>query len=99
MTWWPIIVASVGCYLLKLIGTLIPQRWVDRPIVREALVYLPVALIVGLVVVNSVDGGSRLALDARLGGLAVAIVAIGVRAPFLVVVLCAGAATALIRLL
>ena len=99
MSWWPVIVASLGCYVLKLAGTLIPQQWVERPLVRDALLLLPVALIVGLVVMNTVDGGRAITIDARLIGLGTALLAILARAPFLVVVLVAGATTALVRLL
>lgn len=43
-------------------------------------------------------GGQRLAVDARLAGLAAAVVALLLRAPFIVVVLLAAAVAALIRL-
>jgi hypothetical protein len=58
-----------------------------------------VALLGGLVVVQALAQGRALVLDARAVGLAVAAVAVLLRAPFLVVVVAAAAAAALVRAL
>ena len=60
---------------------------------------LPAALLAALVVVSTFDGGRRLVLDARLIGVLAAAIALWRRATFIVVVLVAAAATALVRLL
>ena len=55
------------------------------------------ALMVALVVVGVFSSGNGLALDARAGGLIAAVVALALRAPLLLVLAVAAAATALIR--
>lgn len=98
MSWGALLLACAGCYVLKVAGTLIPKRLLERNRVRDAAALLPVALIVALVMVNTFDGGRRLTLDARALGVAAAAVAVRLRAPFLVVVVTAGATAALARL-
>ncbi|MDO9455844.1 AzlD domain-containing protein [Nocardioides sp.] len=99
MTWLAIIVAGVGCYLLKLAGLSVPARVLDRPVVSRIADLIPVALLAALVAVQVVatsDGG--LVLDARALALAVALVLLLLRAPFLVVVFGAALCAALVRL-
>jgi len=60
---------------------------------------LPVALLAALVVVQTFSSGQRLVLDARAVGLGVALAAVLLRAPFIVVVAAATVATALTRLI
>ena len=56
------------------------------------------ALLAALVVTQAIGGDRRYVFDARLAGLAAAVVAIRLRAPLLAVVVVAAAATALARL-
>ena len=96
---WPaIIVTAVGCYLLKLAGLSVPDRILDRPFIRRLADLVPVALLGALVAVQAMSSGSHLTTDARLAGVAVGVVALLARAPFLVVVVAAAVTTALIRL-
>jgi len=69
------------------------------PRVGAVVALLAPALLAALVVNASVSSGSQLVADARLIGLGAAVMALAVRAPILVVVLVAAAATALARLL
>jgi hypothetical protein len=62
-------------------------------------VLLPVALLAGLVVVQTVADGRAVVVDARLAGLAVGAALVAVRAPFLVVVLAAALTAAGLRAL
>lgn len=98
MIWGAIIVASVGCYLFKLAGLSIPGELLERPALSRIAALLPVALLAALVATGTFADGSELTVDARLVGLAAAVVALVLRAPFLVVVIVAAAATALTRL-
>ena len=98
MTWLAILVASAGCYLLKLAGLSIPRAVLDRPLVSQVADLVPVALLAALVAVQVFAGGSTLSVDARLAGLGVAAVALALRAPFLVVVVLAAVTAALLRL-
>jgi len=58
---------------------------------------MPVALLAALVAVQTFATGQSLVVDARVPGLAVAIVALLLRAPFLVVVAVAAVSAALLR--
>jgi branched-subunit amino acid transport protein len=99
MTWAAILVTAVGCYLLKLTGLSVPAKVLERPLVQRIADLLPVALLSALIGVQVLGEGSRLVLDARLVGLAVAVVALLLRAPFIVVVFSAALAASLVRLL
>jgi branched-subunit amino acid transport protein len=96
--WTPILVACGGCYLLKLAGLSVPDRLLNGDRAQRVAALLPVGLLAALTATQTFATGQRLALDARAGGLAVAVVAIAARAPFLVVVGAAAATSALLRL-
>lgn len=93
-TWYAVVVACLGCYALKLAGHSVPERFLDRPLVTEISAALPVALLMALVAVQTFATGQSLQVDARVAGLAAAVVALLLRAPFLVVVIVAAAVAA-----
>ena len=97
--WTAVLVASVGCYLLKLAGLSVPAAWVDQPWVARIVDFVPAALLAALVAVQAATSGHHLVLDGRLVGLAVAAVALALRAPFIVVLVLAGAAGGLVHVL
>lgn len=96
--WWAVLVSSAGCYLLKLAGMSVPSRVLDRPVVERIADLIPVALLAALVGVQVFASSGSLVADARLAGLAFAVVALLFRAPFLVVVFGAALVAALVRL-
>lgn len=96
--WIAVVLASLGCYALKLAGVSLPQRVLEHPRAVRVAAILPVALLAALIATSTVTDGSRLVLDARAAGLAAAAVAVWRRAPFLVVVVLAAVVTALVRL-
>jgi len=96
--WWAVVVGSVGCYLLKLVGLSVPSRVLDHPVVERVADLIPVALLAALVGVQVFASSGSLVVDARLAGLAFAFVALVLRAPFLVVVFGAALVAALVRL-
>jgi branched-subunit amino acid transport protein len=98
MTWWALTAACAGCYLLKLAGLTVPTRVLQVPVVRRIADLIPVALLSALVTVQVFGTDGRLVLDARAVGLAVAVVLLLLRAPFLVVVFGAALAAAVLRL-
>jgi branched-subunit amino acid transport protein len=99
ITWLAIGVGTVACYLFKVAGLSLPERLLDRPRVRRTAALLPVALLAALAAIQTLSSGSRLTVDARLAGVAAGVVALLLRAPFLVVVGVAAGTAALIRLL
>jgi hypothetical protein len=99
VSWWALGVLAAGAYGLKAVGLVVlGPRAVDGPALR-LVALLPAALLAALVAVNTFAGDRELVLDARAVGLAVALVATWRRAPFVVVVAGAAAATALVRAL
>lgn len=96
--WVAILATAVGCYLLKVAGLSVPQRVLSHPVAARVAALIPVALLAALVAVQVLADGRSLAVDARLAGLAAAVVLLLVRAPFLVVVFGAAATAALLRL-
>lgn len=98
-TWALVLAGGLGCYLLKVAGLSVPARWVQRPWVSRVVEFVPAALLAALVAVQGLTSGHRLVVDGRLAGLAVAALALALRAPFIVVLVLAGAAGALVQVL
>ena len=96
--WAAVLVTATGCYLLKLLGLSVPERVLDHPVVRRVADLIPVALLSALVAVQVFADGTRLVVDARLAGLAMATVALACRLPFLVVVVLAAVTAAVLRM-
>ena len=99
MIWAPLLVAAAACYAIKLSGLSLPQRFLRDPRIQRTVPLLPVALLAALIATNTFSTGTQLVLDARAAALAVAGIAVVLRAPFLVVVAAAAATAALVRLL
>ena len=95
--WTVVLGGSVGCYLLKLAGLSVPAAWVERPWVTRLVTFVPAALLGALVAVQALTSGQDLVVDGRLAGLAAAAVALALRAPFIVVLVLAGATGALVH--
>ena len=99
MTWLAIGAAAAVCYAVKLVGHHVPTSWLERPRAARISGLLTVALLAALVGVQSATTHGALVLDARLAGLAVAAVALWLRAPFIVVVALAALTAAGLRAL
>lgn len=99
MIWTAVLVAGVGCYLLKLAGLSVPRSALDRPLVQRVADLMPVALLSALIGVQVFADGHDLTVDARVLGLGAAVVALLLRAPFIVVVVVAAATAAVARLI
>jgi ABC-type sugar transport system permease subunit len=95
--WAAVIAGAIGCYAFKLLGLSVPERILEHPRADRIADLLPVALLSALIAVQTFADGRSLTVDARVAGLAVAVVAIWRRAPFLFVVFLAALTTALIR--
>lgn len=96
---WLAIAGAVGAvFALKLAGHYLPASWVASPRIAPIVALVSVALLAGLVAQQTLDGGHHLVLDARLGGLAVAAIALWRKAPFILVVILAAVTAALLRL-
>jgi branched-subunit amino acid transport protein len=97
--WFAVLAGALGCYLLKLAGLSVPAVCVEQPWVARVVDFVPAALLAALVAVQAATSGHELVVDGRLVGLAVAALALALRAPFIVVLVLAGAAGALVHVL
>lgn len=97
--WLTIAALALATAALRLAG---PLALGGRPLRAGALnvaELLASALLAALVVVETFGNGRSLTVDARVAGVAVAGLLLARRAPMTVVVVCAAAVTALVRLL
>jgi branched-subunit amino acid transport protein len=97
--WAGVLVACAACYALKLAGLSLPARLLQDARVQRTIPLVPVALLAALIATNTVSTGNHLVLDVRAAAIGVAVVAVVLRAPFLVVVVSAAATAAVLRLL
>ena len=97
MSWALILVLAAGSYGFKAAGLLVfgSSRHAARLAPVTALI--PPAMFAALIMVQTFSDGRSLVIDARVVGVAVAVVAVRFKAPFAVVVGAAMAATALVR--
>lgn len=96
---WPLVlIASLGCYVEKLLGLVVPASWVQGRKTMAAITSVPVALLAALTAVGTVTVGRALIVDARLAGVAVAALLVLLRRGLLTVLVGAVVTTALVRL-
>jgi hypothetical protein len=99
-TWTTVLVASALAFALKLLGHVVPARWLDGERTTRITSALPVALLAALVGVQTLtDTNGSVTVDSRVAAVAVAMVALLLRAPFILVVVLAALVAAGLRLL
>jgi branched-subunit amino acid transport protein len=94
--WIAVIGTSTIAFLLKYSGHSVPEKWLSHPKIQKVNALIPIALLSALVAVQSFTEKSKLMIDQRLLGLAVAILALLLKAPFPVVVISAAISSALL---
>ncbi|MFC8504167.1 AzlD domain-containing protein [Pedococcus sp. NPDC057267] len=98
-TWTAVLLGCALAYLLKVLGHVVPVRWLEGERTARVTSALPIALLAALVAVQTfTNTRGDLTVDARAVAVAVAVVALLLRAPFLVVVVLAALTAALLRL-
>jgi uncharacterized membrane protein len=98
--WTSILLAAAIAFALKLAGHLVPADLLGAPRVRRITAALPIALLAALVATQALTGpGGAFVLDARAAAVGVALVALLLRAPFIVVVVLGAATAAALRAL
>lgn len=97
LTAW-ILLASLIAFATKLVGYLLPHRWLESPGFQRTSNAMTIGLLAALVASNTFASGQQIGLDSRVLALLVAGVALWFRAPFLLVVLLGALAAALGRL-
>lgn len=99
MTWTLVVLLALGAYGFKVLGLVVlGGRQLPAPLDR-CLALIPAALIAALVVKDTLSVGQELVIDARLAGVAAAVVAAWRRAPLIVVIVVGATVTAVVRAL
>jgi branched-subunit amino acid transport protein len=98
MSWTALLAIAAGIYGFKVLGTIVigGRTLPDR--LNDCLDLLPVGLLSALIAVNTFTDGRSLVIDERLVGLLVALGCAWRKAPFVLTVVAASAAVAVIRL-
>jgi len=96
--WGWVLIASLACCATKLAGLLVPRRLLDDERTVLTMAGMTVGVLAGLIGVSTFATGSTVTVDARVASLVVAVVALRLRAPFLLVVVLGAATAALVRL-
>ena len=96
--WRWLLLACVAAFAIKLVGYLLPARWLEGRRMLRVTGAVTVGLLASLVAVNTFADGQGVAMDARIGALVAAVIALLCRVPFLGVVVIGAAAAALLRL-
>lgn len=94
--WWGVIGTSMAAFALKYLGHSIPQKYLDHPKIQKTNLLIPITLLSALVAIQTFAEKSKLVLDHRAVGLAVAVISLKFRAPFPVVVVLAALSSALV---
>ena len=94
--WIAVIGTSAIAFGLKYFGHSIPEKYLTNPRALRINTLIPIALLSALVAVQTFSEKSKLVIDQRLVGMAVAVIALALKAPFPVVVLGSAAASALV---
>lgn len=93
-----VIIASLAVFSWKLLGYLIPQKWITDGI-RQFSDRVTVVLLSALVAVQTFVTGNSVEFDARVPALGVAAILFALRVPYIVVVIAAAAVAAGLRAL
>ena len=99
-TWTTVLLGCALAYALKIAGYVVPHRILEAPKVMAVTALLPVALLAALVGVQTFVRGehaSAVVLDSRAVAVAVALLALWRRVPFVIVVLLGARTAALLR--
>lgn len=94
--WIAVLGTSAIAFGLKYFGHSVPERFLSHPRILRINTLIPIALLSALVAVQTVTDKSKLVIDQRLGGIAVAVIALFLKAPFPVVVIGSATASALL---
>lgn len=97
LTWVAVVAASAVCFATKYVGHRVPEHWLAHPRVARLAALVTVSLLAALVATQTFASGGDVVVDARLVAVAVAAVALALRAPFVLVVLLAAVVAAGLR--
>jgi hypothetical protein len=94
--WWGVIGTSAIAFALKYSGHSVPEKYLKNERMLRINTLIPIVLLSALVAVQTVADKSKLVIDQRLAGVAVACIALALKAPYFVVVISAAVTSAVI---
>jgi len=94
---WPVLLASLIAFALKFAGFLVPKIILEHDLFKKIIPILPIGMLSGLIAVQVLADKQNIVFDGRLVGVAVGVIALLFRAPFIVVVVLAALVTAIGR--
>jgi hypothetical protein len=92
--WIAVLVTSAIAFIFKYSGHSVPEKYLSHPRTLKINSLIPIALLSALVGVQTFTTKSQLVIDQRMAGLGVAVIALILKAPFPIVVLCAAGTSA-----
>ncbi len=94
--WLGVLGTSLIAFLLKFTGHSIPEKYVSNPRALRINTLIPIALLSALVGVQTLTEKGKWVIDQRLAGVAVALIALNLKAPYFVVVVSAAVTSAVL---
>jgi hypothetical protein len=92
--WIGVLGTSAIAFALKYLGHSVPERYLTNPRMLRINTLIPIVLLSALVGVQTIADKSKLVADQRLAGVAVALIALLLKAPYFVVVISAAVTSA-----
>ena len=87
---------SAIAFLLKFTGHSIPEKFLTNPRMLRINTLIPIALLSALVGVQTITEKGKWVIDQRIAGVAVALIALSLKAPYFVVVVSAAVTSAVL---
>ena len=94
--WIAVIGTSALVFGLKYLGHSVPERFLQNARITRINALVPIVLLSALVAIQTLTDKTKLVIDHRAAGVAVALIALKLKAPFPVVVISAAATSALL---
>ena len=94
--WIGVLGTSAIAFTLKYLGHSIPEKYLTNPRMLRINTLIPIALLSALVGVQTITEKGKWVIDQRLAGVAVALIALSLKAPYFVVVISAPITSAVI---
>ena len=94
--WVGVIGTSALAFALKYFGHSVPEKFLTNPRMLRINTIIPIALLSALVGVQTITEKGKWVIDQRLAGVAVALIALALKAPYFVVVISAAVTSAVL---
>ncbi|MEN9706489.1 MAG: hypothetical protein RIS31_55 [Actinomycetota bacterium] len=96
--WVAVILGALAVFSWKYLGFVLPAKLLESKFLSKVAGFLTIALLAGLVGVQSFIEGNRIVFDARVPAILLAVALLKLKVPFIGVVIAAAATAALLRL-